>query len=136
MIPGRPTMVEHRAPEDDIRNPYDRVTAAPISKLNALTIVSAEHQVHDYYMSIGPTFADPIARTLYAEIAHVEQQHVSHYESLMDPDETWIEKWLTARATRSTRTGDACSRIRTGASRHLVALSRLRARADALRDGI
>jgi len=39
--PGRPTLVEHRAPEDDIRNSYDRATAAPLSKLNALTIVSA-----------------------------------------------------------------------------------------------
>src|SRR3954466_14791270 len=36
--PGRPTMVEHRAPEDDVRRPYARDTASPISKLNALTI--------------------------------------------------------------------------------------------------
>jgi len=94
VIPGRPTIVEHRAPEDDLRRPYDRATAAPITKLNALTIVSAEHQVHDYYMNVGPTFSDPIARMLYAEIVDVEQQHVSHYESLMDPGETWLEKWL------------------------------------------
>jgi hypothetical protein len=94
VIPGRPTAVEHRAPEDDVRTPYDRITASVISKLNALTIVSAEHQVHDYYMNIGPTFSDQIARMLYAEIVDVEQQHVTHYESLIDPDETWLEKWL------------------------------------------
>ncbi|HLL23193.1 MAG TPA: hypothetical protein VK427_13735, partial [Kofleriaceae bacterium] len=94
VIPGRPTMVEHRAPEDDVRLSYDRLTASPISKLNALTIVSAENQVYDYYMNIGPTFADQLARMLYAEIVQIEQQHVTHYESLMDPDETWIEKWL------------------------------------------
>jgi len=94
VIPGRPTMVEHRAPEDDVRRSYDRLTASPISKLNALTIVSAEHQVHDYYMNIGPSFSDQIARMLYAEIVDVEQQHVTHYESLMDADETWLEKWL------------------------------------------
>lgn len=94
VIPGRPTADEHRAPEDDVRTPYDRVTASPISKLGALTIVSAEHQVHDYYMNIGPTFSDQIARMLYAEIVDVEQQHVTHYESLMDPDESWLEKWL------------------------------------------
>ncbi len=92
--PGRPTALEHRAPEDDVRRPYDRMTAAPISKLNALTIVSAEHQVRDYYANIGPTFADPVARMLYAEILCVEEQHVTHYESLADPDETWLEKWL------------------------------------------
>jgi hypothetical protein len=94
VVPGRPTADEHRAPEDDVRAPYDRASASIISKLNALTIVSAEHQVHDYYMNVGPTFADPIARMLYAEIVDVEQQHVTHYESLIDPDETWLEKWL------------------------------------------
>lgn len=92
--PGRPTAVEHRAPEDDVRRSYDRSTAAFISKLNALTIVSAENQVHDYYLNIGPTFSDPVARMLYAEIAAIEEQHVTHYESLVDPDETLLEKWL------------------------------------------
>jgi hypothetical protein len=92
--PGRPTIVEHRAPEDDIRRPYARATAAPLTKLHALTIVSAEHQVHDYYMNIGPQFADPVARMLYAEIASIEEQHVTQYECLMDPGETWLEKWL------------------------------------------
>src|SRR4051794_29188305 len=62
VLPGRPTAVEHRAPEDDLRNPYDRRTALPISKLNAVTIMAAEHQVHDYYMNVGPQFSDPTAR--------------------------------------------------------------------------
>jgi hypothetical protein len=92
--PGRPTRVEHRAPEDCVRLPYDRRKADPQSKLDALTIVCAEHQVHDYYMNIGPIFADPVARMLYAEIASIEEQHVTHYESLLDPDETLLEKWL------------------------------------------
>jgi hypothetical protein len=92
--PGRPTVVEHRAPEDDVRTAYSRDTAAPLTKLHALTIISAEHQVHDYYMNIGPTFADPVARMLYAEIASIEEQHVTQYECLADPTETWIEKWL------------------------------------------
>jgi hypothetical protein len=92
--PGRPTRDEHRAAVDDVREPYARTSAAALTKLNALTIVSAEHQVHDYYMNIGPQFADPIARMLYAEIAAIEEQHVTQYESLVDPDETWLEKWL------------------------------------------
>jgi hypothetical protein len=92
--PGRPTADEHRAPEDDIRNHYDRNKAEPISKLNALTIVSGEFQTHDYYMTVGPTFADPVARQLYAEIASIEEQHVTQYESIIDPNETWLEKWL------------------------------------------
>jgi hypothetical protein len=99
VIPGRPTLVHHRAPEDDLRRPYDRRKAAPLTKLHALTLVAAENQTHDYYMTIGPMFADPLARQLYAEIASVEEQHVTHYESLIDPDESWLEKWLLHEAS-------------------------------------
>ncbi|MDB4939121.1 MAG: hypothetical protein JWP87_6093 [Labilithrix sp.] len=94
ILPGRPTSVEHRAPEDDLRVHYEKVTAAPVSKLNALILTAAETQTHDYYMNVGPTYADPIGRQLYAEIASIEEQHVTQYESLMDPKETWIEKWM------------------------------------------
>jgi hypothetical protein len=99
VIPGRPTVVEHRAPQDDLRRPYDRRAAAPITKIHATTIMAAEHQTHDYYMTIGPMFADPLARQLYAEIASIEEQHVTQYESIIDPSETWIEKWLIHEAT-------------------------------------
>lgn len=94
ILPGRPTVVEHRAPRDDLRRPYDRNVASAVSKLNALTIMAGEHQTHDYYMTIGPTFSDPLARQLYAEIASIEEQHVTQYESIIDADETWLEKWL------------------------------------------
>ncbi len=97
--PGRPTVVEHRDPSDDLRMPYDKLKAQPITKLNALTLVAAENQVHDYYMNIGPQFADPVARQLYAEIASIEEQHTTQYESLIDPTETWLEKWLMHEAT-------------------------------------
>src|SRR5690554_4324739 len=98
IIPGRATMEEHRSPEHDLRDHYDRSKADPITKLNALTIYSAEYQTHDYYMNIGPTFADPVARALYAEIASVEEQHVTQYGSLMDPSESLMEKWLVHEA--------------------------------------
>lgn len=94
ILPGRPTVDEHRAPEDDLRLPYDRAIALPVSKLNALTLVGGEYQTHDYYMNIGPQFADPMARQLYAEIASIEEQHVTQYESLLDPGETLLEQWL------------------------------------------
>jgi rubrerythrin len=99
ILPGRPTALEHRAPEDDLRECYDRRTAQPISKLNAGTIMAGENQTHDYYMTIGPMFADPVARQLYAEIASIEEQHVTQYESIIDPEETWLEKWLMHEAT-------------------------------------
>ena len=94
VLPGRPTVVEHRAPENDLRRPFDRKTAQPLTKLNALTLVAAEQQTHNYYMTIGPIFADPLARQLYAEIASIEQQHVTHYESLLDPTQSLLENWL------------------------------------------
>ena len=96
---GRPTYLEHRYPTDDLREPYTRRQTASISKLNAYTIMAAEHQTHDYYMTVGPSFTDPIARQLYAEIASIEEQHVTQYESIIDPDETWLEKWLLHEAT-------------------------------------
>lgn len=92
--PGRPTIEEHRAPEDDLRTPYDRSKASPISKLNALTLVAGENHGRDYFASIGPLFADPVARQLYAEIAAIEEQHVTQADSIIDPKETWLEKWL------------------------------------------
>lgn len=94
ILPGRPTYDEHRHPDDDLRQWYDRSKAHPLSKLNALTVMSGEVQTHDYYMTVGPTFSDPVARQLYAEIASIEEQHVTQYESIIDPNETWMEKWL------------------------------------------
>jgi rubrerythrin len=94
ILPGRPTRIEHRAPEDDLRTPFDRATAVPLSKLHALTIMASEQQTHNYYMNIGPLFSDPLARQLYAEIASIEEQHVTQYESIIDPDQTWLEQWL------------------------------------------
>ncbi len=94
VLPGRPTVVEHRSPENDLRRPFDRTKAAPLTKLNALTLTAAEHQTHDYYMNIGPLFADPVARQLYAEIASIEEQHVTQYESLLDPGQSLLENWL------------------------------------------
>ncbi|HEY0505798.1 MAG TPA: hypothetical protein VGD42_20130, partial [Lysobacter sp.] len=94
ILPGRPTIVEHRAPEDDLRTPFDKNTADPLSKLHALTIMSAEQQTHNYYMNIGPLFTDPVARLLYAEIASIEEQHVTQYESIIDPTQTWLEQWV------------------------------------------
>lgn len=93
IVPGRPTLVHHRSPENDLLECY-APDAALATKLHAITLTGGEYQTHDYYMNIGPVFADPVARMLYAEIASVEEQHVTQYECLADPDETWLEKWL------------------------------------------
>jgi hypothetical protein len=97
IIPARPTSEQHRAPENDLLEPYGP-QAALASKLHALTLTGAKDQTHDYYMSIGPAFADPLARQLYAEIASVETQHVAHYGSMINPEETPLEKMLLCEA--------------------------------------
>jgi rubrerythrin len=94
ILPGRPTTDHHRAPEDELRTPYDASQASLLTKLHALTIVAGEAQTHNYYMNIGPTFSDPLARQLYAEIASIEEQHVTQYESMLDPTESWLEQWV------------------------------------------
>ncbi|MFS8522734.1 MAG: hypothetical protein FWJ87_15440 [Micromonosporaceae bacterium] len=94
VMPGRPTVVQHRHPYDNVRDPYDRATAAPLSKMHALTIMATEQQTMNFYMNVGPQYMEPIARQLYQEIGLIEQEHVTHYESLVDPGETWWEQLL------------------------------------------
>ncbi len=97
VVPGRPTMAHHRAPENDLMDPYPG-DAALATKLHALTLVGGEYQTHDYYMTVGPMFADPVARLLYAEIASVEAQHITHYGSMIDPGESPLEKLVLQQA--------------------------------------
>jgi hypothetical protein len=90
-MPGRPTIFEHRDPRDEIRRPMTALAAHPQSVLNALTLVAGEQQTMNYYMNIGNRFQEPLARGTYAEIAMIEEQHVSHYESILDPGLSWLE---------------------------------------------
>jgi hypothetical protein len=97
IVPGRPTIVHHRAPEHELVKPYER-NAKLATKLHAITLTGGEYQTHDYYMNIGPIFADPLARELYAEIASVESQHITHYGSMLNPEESLLEKLLLSEA--------------------------------------
>lgn len=97
IVASRPTFFHHRAPEHELMNPYER-DAALITKIHAVTLTGAEYQTHDYYMTIGPTFSDPLARQLYAEIASIESQHITHYGSMINPDESILEKLLLQEA--------------------------------------
>ena len=92
VMPGRPTSLHPRHPADNVREPYDRTKADPLSKLHALTIMAAEQQTMNFYMNVGPQYMEPIARQLYQEIGLIEEEHVTHYESLVDPGETWWER--------------------------------------------
>jgi hypothetical protein len=53
IMPGRPTIFEHRDPADEIRRPMAALAAHPQSVLNALTLVAGEQQTMNFYMTIG-----------------------------------------------------------------------------------
>lgn len=85
ILPGRPTIFHHRHPHDELRRPMTVQASDIQSIMNAITLVSAEQQTMNFYMNMGNRPENPMARSLYLEIAQVEEQHVSHYESILDP---------------------------------------------------
>lgn len=94
IMPGRPTISEHRFPYDDVRDFINSKTADPITKLNIGIIVAAEQQTMNYYMNQAAFYGSDLGRKLYTEIAMIEEQHVTHYGSLMDPNCTLLECWV------------------------------------------
>jgi hypothetical protein len=91
IMPGRPTIAEHRHPADDLRRHFDRHTVDPLTRMHCMTVTAAEQQTMNFYMNHGPDFMEPIARGLYLEIAMIEEQHVTQYESLIDPLQSLLE---------------------------------------------
>jgi hypothetical protein len=94
ITPGRPTISEHRFPFDSVKRSVDFKTADNQTKLNILIITAGEQQTMNFYMNIGNTYYNDLGRQLYQEIAMIEEQHVSHYGSLLDPNCTWLENLL------------------------------------------
>jgi len=88
---GRPTSVEHRHPDDEMRLHFDKKDTQIKSWMNYFTIVSGEQQTMLYYRGHGGMQQDELARKLYAEIAEIEEQHVSQYEAVGDPNATPLE---------------------------------------------
>ena len=94
ITPGRPTIAHHRYPKDNIKKHMNAKKADLYSKLVASIITAAEQQTMNYYMNIAQWYKNDLGRKLYAEIAMVEEEHVSQYESLKDPTCTWLEQWV------------------------------------------
>jgi hypothetical protein len=94
ITPGRPTILEHRHPHDDVRGHFATNTVDPLSRMHVMTIVAGEQQTMNFYMNHGADWMEPIARGLYSEIAMIEEQHVTHYESLLDPLDSWFKQWV------------------------------------------
>lgn len=94
IMPGRPTIAEHRHPFDSINKFICNRTADPFTKLVVGIITAGEQQTMNYYMNIGAFHPTEEGRKLYAEVAMIEEQHVTEYGSLLDPNCSWLESWL------------------------------------------
>jgi hypothetical protein len=92
IMPGRPTIAEHRHPFDEVRKPYNAKKADILTQLHVLTIIAGEQQTMNFYMNVGNRPEEIVGRGLYLEIGQIEEQHVTHYESLMDPTPSWFQK--------------------------------------------
>ena len=91
IMPGRPTIAEHRHPTDNVRFYIDDKTADPLTRLHAAIITAAEQQTMNYYMNVCAVYPTDVGRRLYQEIGLIEEQHVTQYGSLMDPRATMLE---------------------------------------------
>lgn len=94
VMPGRPTISEHRYPYDDIKRHIDSKTADLQTKLCVGIITAAEQQTMNFYMNVCGLYPNDRGRRLYQEIGMIEEQHVTHYGSLMDTNATWLEDLL------------------------------------------
>ncbi len=91
---SRPTQNHHNDNGLRLRHHYDRTTASPQTKVNIYTLVSGEQQTHNFYAEHGMMYANDDLRRTFGEICDVEEEHVTMYESLIDPNETPFEKLL------------------------------------------
>lgn len=94
ITPGRPTISHHRHPYDSIKKPIDNKKATLFDKCAVQIITAAEQQTMNYYMNLGGFYKNQKGRELYTEIGMVEEQHVSQYGSLIDPNPSWFEMCL------------------------------------------
>lgn len=94
IMPGRPTISHHRHPYDNVKRYVDFKSADPLTKLDVAIITAAEQQTMNYYMNQAGFYTSDLGRRLYAEIAMVEEEHVTQYGSLIDVTDTWAECWL------------------------------------------
>ncbi len=94
LMPARPTIAHHRHPFDTIRPSINNKKADIVTKLDVGIITAAEQQTMNYYMNIAQFYKTQKGRELYAEIGMVEEDHVTHYGSLMDTKATIFENCL------------------------------------------
>jgi rubrerythrin len=101
IVPARPSILQHRAPHDDLLASYDCTTVGLPSRLHLLCMQAGASQMRGLFAHAGVAHSDPVVRQLLAEIASIEEQHATHFASLIDPRETWLEQWLLHEAAEA-----------------------------------
>ncbi len=94
LMPGRPTIAEHRFPTDDIKRYVNFKQANSLTKLDINILTAAEQQTMNYYMNQAAFYQNKLGRELYTEIGMIEEQHVSLYGGLKDTTCSWCEELL------------------------------------------
>ena len=94
IMPARPTIAHHRHPYDSVRCAMMDEHPPVIDMLASNVITAAEQQTMNYYMNVAATYPEETGRRLYQEIGMIEEQHVTHYGSLLNPSLTWLENLL------------------------------------------
>jgi len=89
---GRPTSEQHRHPYDTLPNPSLTASDNAVAQLHLLTLAATEMQTMDYYLTISNRPIEPLARGLYLEIAQIEEQHITQYESFLDPNLSLLQQ--------------------------------------------
>ena len=117
ITPGRPTVAEHRHPFDTVRYHINSKTADIRTVLNSMIITAGEQQTMNFYNNLGNTYDNDCGRKLFLEIAMIEEEHVTQYGSLLDPNCTWLEnlllhEYLECYLYYSFYTGEVCPNLK------------------------
>ncbi len=93
IMPARPTIAHHRNPVDTIRR-FNDPCVPLLTKLHCNIITAAEQQTMNFYMNVCNLYPSDLGRRLYQEIGMVEEDHVTHYGSLLNTNMTFLENML------------------------------------------
>lgn len=94
LMPGRPTIAEHRFPADEVKRHVNFAKADSLTKLDLNILTAAEQQTMNYYMNQANFYQNKLGRQLFTEIGMIEEQHVTLYGGLKDVSCTWTEELL------------------------------------------
>ena len=106
ITPGRPCVAAHRDPRDSVFSPLDFDAAPRGALLAAALMAPLQRLLAGHYAARAGEAGSAIARALFAEMALIEEQHATQYESLWDPrwtalDGLTLRQWALSCAYRS-----------------------------------